>query len=89
MQKRLFGSQGRMEKCTLLDQTAVQREFREPSGFCQRSEEHGVQKLTTTHDTEYCSRRLKPHPNVVVFLGACTDPEHPICIVTELVEGGR
>jgi serine/threonine protein kinase/Ca2+-binding EF-hand superfamily protein len=28
------------------------------------------------------------HPNVLLLMGACTDPRYPLCIVSELVEGG-
>lgn len=34
------------------------------------------------------SRKIRPHPNVVLLLGACTDPSSPICIVTEFVKDG-
>lgn len=28
------------------------------------------------------------HPNVMLYLGACVDPQHPLCIVSELIDGG-
>jgi serine/threonine protein kinase/Ca2+-binding EF-hand superfamily protein len=28
------------------------------------------------------------HPNVLLLMGACTDPRYPLCIVSELVQGG-
>eukprot|EP00172_Hildenbrandia_rubra_P000098 Plantae.Rhodophyta-Hildenbrandia_rubra.ctg10445.p1 GENE.Plantae.Rhodophyta-Hildenbrandia_rubra.ctg10445~~Plantae.Rhodophyta-Hildenbrandia_rubra.ctg10445.p1 ORF type:complete len:687 (-),score=122.67 Plantae.Rhodophyta-Hildenbrandia_rubra.ctg10445:3728-5683(-) len=28
------------------------------------------------------------HPNVQLYLGACTDPQYPFCIVSEIIEGG-
>lgn len=34
-----------------------------------------------------CPRSLRPHPNVVLFLGI-TVPPSPMCIVVEFCEGG-
>ncbi len=33
-------------------------------------------------------RKLRPHPNCVSLLGACTNPIYPLCIVTEFIEDG-
>jgi len=32
--------------------------------------------------------KLRPHPNVVQFLGVCSKPGKPLCIVAEFLEGG-
>ena len=28
------------------------------------------------------------HPNVLLYMGACVDPQYPLCIVSELIDGG-
>ncbi|CDF34978.1 Calcium-dependent Serine/threonine protein kinase [Chondrus crispus] len=28
------------------------------------------------------------HPNLLLYMGACVDPRYPLCIVSELIEGG-
>ncbi|KAL6063116.1 Tyrosine-protein kinase receptor [Balamuthia mandrillaris] len=33
-------------------------------------------------------QNLRPHSNVVLLLGVCVHPEHPLCIVTELLPKG-
>jgi len=32
--------------------------------------------------------KLRPHKNIVTFLGVCTDSKHPLCIVTEFMKSG-
>mmetsp|Transcript_22646 Transcript_22646/g.31526 ORF Transcript_22646/g.31526 Transcript_22646/m.31526 type:complete len:513 (-) Transcript_22646:7-1545(-) len=33
------------------------------------------------------TKLMGPHRNIVAVLGACTNPEYPICLVTEFVDG--
>lgn len=28
------------------------------------------------------------HPNLLLYMGACVDPQYPLCIVSELIDGG-
>lgn len=91
------GPQGMLTKfddsCRTLDDT-LEPELASKGDLASLQESHNFSEsvLSTARDRSQFMREIGlltslRHPNVLLLMGACTDPRYPLCIVSELVDG--